>query len=481
MTRYVCIHGHFYQPPRENPWTKRVERQESALPYHDWNERVTIQCYVPNASARLLDGSGKVRRRLNNYSRMSFNFGPTLLSWMEKASPETYAALLSADRESRGRFSGHGGAIAQAYNHMIMPLASARDKKTQVIWGARDFRHRLGRDPEGMWLPETAVDLETLNILAEEGILFTILAPHQALRVREEGAWREVAGGNLDTTVPYRCELPSGKSIALFFYNNLLAHDISFGSLLENGGTFARRMIDGARGEGARLSHVATDGETFGHHRRFGEMGLAYCLETLEEGSQAELTIYGEFLEKHPPTAVVEIAENTSWSCSHGVDRWRSDCGCRAGDHPEWSQEWRKPLRDSLEDLRAEMDALFEEMGKEFFDDPWKARDGYIDEILNGEVRRGRAGKLLEMQRYAMLMFTSCGWFFDDISRIETVQILGYAARAAQLAGEVSGRDALGPFLRALEKVPGNREEVPNAREALEAAFGGRIGAGGKG
>ena len=476
MTRCVCIHGHFYQPPREDPWTGRVGRQVSALPYHDWNERVTIQCYGPNAAARLLDGSGKVRRRLNNYSRMSFNFGPTLLSWMEEASPETYSAILSADGESAGRFSGHGGAMAQAYNHMIMPLASARDKRTQVAWGKRDFRHRFGRDPEGMWLPEVAVDLETLEVMAEAGILFTILAPHQASRVREGGSWRDVTGGGFDTTVPYRCELSSGRSIALFFYNGALANDIAFGNLLENGGTFAGRMIDGARGEGARLSHAAVDGETFGHHRRFGEMALAYCLETVEEGGGAELTVYGEFLEKHPPTAVVEIIGNTSWSCTHGVERWRSDCGCRAGDHSEWHQRWRKPLRESLDRLREEVDRLFEEAGGECFDDPWEARDGYIDVLLGGGRPGGRAGDLLEMERFAMLMYTSCGWFFDDISRIETVQVLGYAARAAQLAGEVSGKDVLGPFLKSLEEVPGNTEEVPNARRAREAAFGERLG-----
>jgi len=468
MTRYVCIHGHFYQPPRENPWTGRVDRQKSALPYHDWNERVTIQCYAPNAAARLLDGKRKVRRTLNNYSRISFNFGPTLLSWMEKASPETYAAILAADRESRERFSGHGGAIAQAYSHMIMPLASSRDKRTQVIWGVRDFMHRFGREPEGMWLPETAVDLETLDIMAEEGILFTVLAPHQALRVKEGGTWRDVGGGKVDTTVPYSCELPSGRKMTLFFYNGPLAHDIAFGELLKNGESFARRMIDGASGEGLRLSHVAVDGETFGHHHRFGEMALAYCLEKLEESREAELTVYGEFLEKHPPKAAVEIAENTSWSCSHGVERWRSDCGCRAGDHPEWRQGWRGPLREALDRLREEVDAIFEGEGSKIFDDPWKARDGYIDVLLQGGGQGGRARELLEMERNAMLMYTSCGWFFDDISRIETVQVLSYAMRAAELAGEISGRDVRGSFLKELEKVRGNTEEVPNARVAVE-------------
>ncbi len=471
MTRYVCIHGHFYQPPREDPWTGRIDRQKSALPFHDWNERITIQCYAPNAAARLLDGKGKVRRTLNNYSRISFNFGPTLLSWMEKASPETYSSILAADAESASRFSGHGGAMAQAYSHLIMPLASSRDKRTQVVWGIKDFRHRFGRDPEGMWLPETAVDMETLDIMAEEGLLFTVLAPHQASRVREGGSWKDVPAGKVDTAVPYLCSLPSGRTMAIFFYNGPVAHDIAFGGLLKDGGLFARRMIEGASGKGVRLSHVAVDGETFGHHHRFGEMALAYCLETIEEGQDARLTVYGEFLEKFPPVKEVEIAPNTSWSCSHGVERWRSDCGCRAGDHPEWEQMWRGPLREALDGLRAEVDTLFDEEGARVFDDPWKARDGYIDEILSGERKhRGKALKLLEMERNAMLMYTSCGWFFDDISRIETLQILRYAERTAELAGEVSGRDLMGPFLKALEKVPGNTAEIPNARVAVEGA-----------
>jgi len=256
--------------------------------------------------------------------------------------------------------------------------------------------------------------------------------------------------------------------MTLFFYNGPLAHDIAFGELLKNGESFARRMIDGASGEGLRLSHVAVDGETFGHHHRFGEMALAYCLEKLEESREAELTVYGEFLEKHPPKAAVEIAENTSWSCSHGVERWRSDCGCRAGDHPEWGQGWRGPLREALDRLREEVDAIFEGEGSKIFDDPWKARDGYIDVLLQGGGQGGRARELLEMERNAMLMYTSCGWFFDDISRIETVQVLSYAMRAAELAGEISGQDVKGSFLKELEKVGGNTEEVPNARVAVE-------------
>jgi len=471
--RFVCIHGHYYQPPRENPWTGLVDRQESAAPFHDWNARVTSECYEPNAAAPILDGAGKARRTVNNYSMTSFNFGPTLLSWMERERPDVYASILRADAESRERFSGHGGAIAQCYNHVIMPLANSRDKQTQVIWGVRDFRSRFGRDPEGMWLPETAVDIETLEIMAAEGICFTILAPHQALSYRETGGgWIDVPVGVADTTVPYWCVLPSGRRIAIFFYNGRIAHDMAFGNLLNDGALFAKRMIDAAPVEGNKenLSHAAVDGETFGHHHRFGDMALAYCLETIENNPDSQLTVYGEFLEKFPPVWEVMVAGKTSWSCSHGVERWRSDCGCRAGEHPEWNQKWRGPLREAFDGLREILDPLFEREGAKFFADPWKARDNFIDVLLKGGApdMNEKAFALLEMQRNAMLMYTSCGWFFDDISRIETIQILRYAARAVELAEKLSGQQIESPFLKALEMVPGNTPEIPDAREAFK-------------
>lgn len=477
-TKYVCIHGHFYQPPRENPWTGLVDPQMSAAPFHDWNERVTAECYEPNTAARVLDGSGKVRRTIDNYSMISFNFGPTLLSWMERERPDVYASILRADAESSGCFSGHGGAIAQGYNHIIMPLANSRDKKTQVIWGIRDFRSRFGRCPEGMWIPETAVDIETLEIMAAEGIGFTILAPHQALRVREPGGgWIDVSGGAIDTTVPYWCMLPSGGRIAIFFYDGRIAHDIAFGDLLDDGARFAKRMIDATAVKRNResLSHAAVDGETFGHHHRFGDMALAYCLETIEKDPDAQLTVYGEFLEKSPPEREVVVAGKTSWSCSHGVERWRSDCGCRAGEHPEWNQKWRGPLRKAFDDLREVLDPLFEKEGAKFFVDPWKARDNYIDVLLKGRTpdMEERALELLEMQRYAMLMYTSCGWFFDDISRIETIQVLRYSAHAVELAENISGLQIEAPFLKALEKVPGNTPETPDAREFFKSVIRG--------
>ena len=237
MEKYVCIHGHFYQPPRENPWLEYVEVQDSAAPYHDWNERITAECYGRNATARILNHEGRIEKIVNNYSRISFNFGPTLLSWMRDQIPWVHDAIVEADRQSRKRYSGHGSAIAQVYNHMILPLANPRDKLTQVIWGIRDFEFRFGRRPEGMWLSETAADIETLDAMAQSGIRFTILSPYQASKVRELGKrnWRDVNGGRVDPTVPYRVNLPGGRSIAVFFYDGPVSRAVYFERLLDSG------------------------------------------------------------------------------------------------------------------------------------------------------------------------------------------------------------------------------------------------------
>jgi len=478
MKRAICIHGHFYQPPRENPWLEDIELQDSALPFHDWNERITAECYEPNGAARILDDDGNIADIVNNYARISFNFGPTLLAWLERHHPETYQSILEADRRSRELFSGHGAALAQCYNHLIMPQANARDKRTQVLWGIADFTHRFGRRPEGMWLPETAVDLETLEVLAEAGIDFTILAPHQARRVRPigESSWQEIDGDRVNPRRPYLCRLPSGKTICLFFYDGPISRDVAFAGLLKKGEVFAGRLLGAFSGGGKKtqLVHIATDGETYGHHHRFGEMALAYCLDVIESQKLAKITIYGEFMEKNPPAHEVEILENTSWSCAHGVERWRSDCGCRIGAKEGWHQRWRQPLREALDWLRDRLADLYEAEGPSLFEDPWQARDAYIEIILDrssesvsrflrrhgrGETageKRLKALRLLEMQRQAQLMFTSCGWFFDEVSGIETVQILAYAGRALQLAREVGGEDLEGEFLARLEKVPSN-------------------------
>lgn len=479
--KLICIHGHFYQPPRENPWFDTIEVQDSAYPYHDWNERVTAECYAPNSASRILGEKGRIINIVNNYSRISCNFGPTLLSWLEESEPEVYRALLEADRESARRFSGHGSALAQAYNHMILPLACRRDKVTQVKWGLADFKKRFGRDPEGMWLPETAVDVETLEALAEQGVRFTILAPHQAARVRKRGerSWQDVTGARIDPTRAYDTRLPSGRRLALFFYDGPISRAVAFEHLLSSGATFLQRLASGfseARGWD-QLMHIATDGETYGHHHRFGEMALAWVLDRIESERSFQLTNYGEYLEQHPATHEVEIIPNTSWSCAHGVERWRSDCGCNSGGHPGWTQAWRAPLRRSLDWLRDTLGVLYETKAQGLLTDPWQARDAYIEVVLDhssaqletfltsharrplSQSERVYALKLLEMQRHAMLMYTSCGWFFDELSGIETVQVLQYAGRAVQLAHEISPEPLETRLLTLLVEAPSNVPE----------------------
>lgn len=484
MGRFVCIHGHFYQPPRENPWIESIEVQDLAYPYHDWNERITAECYAPNAASRILDSQGRISRIVNNYAQISFNFGPTLLSWLKEKAPEVYSAIREADRESQRRFSGHGSAIAQPYNHMILPLANGRDKQTQVRWGIADFKYHFGRDPEGMWLPETAVDTETLEVLAAHGIQFTILAPRQAARVRKIGArtWTDVSGARIDPTMAYQAVLPSGRRIHLFFYDGPISQAVAFERLLVNGEHFAARLMHGFSPDRNRpqLVHIATDGETYGHHHRYGDMALAYALYSIEKTGMAKLTIYGEFLKRFPATYEVEIIENSSWSCVHGVERWRSDCGCNSGRHQGWNQAWRAPLRHAFDALRDTLTPLFETAAAPLLKDPWEARNDFISVMLDRSPRnldrffarhatralnesdRSRTLRLLEMQRHTQLMYTSCGWFFDDISAIETVQVLQYASRAVQLGESLFAIDLEGQLIANLEAA---RSNVPTHRD----------------
>ncbi len=488
--RYVCVHGHFYQPPRENAWLESVEVQESAYPYHDWNERITAECYTPNARARILDAERRIVRIANNYARISFNMGPTLLSWLQDKAPETYTEILAADRQSRERFDGHGSALAQVYNHMIMPLANDRDRITQVVWGIRDFEHRFGRKPEGMWLPETAVDLRTLDILSEHGILFTILSPYQGKRFRKIGArnWRDCGGGRIDPSRPYRVRLPSGRHIHVLFYDGPISQGVAFEGLLNDGSNFARRLLSGLSDsrEGPQLVHIATDGESYGHHHRNGEMALAFALDSLESGESVKLINYGAMLAKHPADHEAEVLESSAWSCAHGVGRWCSDCGCNTGGHAGWKQGWRAPLRTALDWLRDELASRFERLAGEFLRDPWAARNDYIgivldrsDESLQRFLERHakrplnadettRVLRLMELQRHAMLMYTSCGWFFDEISGIETVQILRYAGRAIQLAAELDGGNLEPGFLDRLEPAKSNIAEHQDGRRIYE-------------
>jgi alpha-amylase/alpha-mannosidase (GH57 family) len=486
MDRYVCVHGHFYQPPRENPWLEIVEQQESAWPFHDWNERITAECYGPNTAARVLDDRGRISRLINNYARMSFNVGPTLLAWMADNDPEVHAAIVAADRRSMDRFGGHGSAMAQVYNHAIMPLANARDQRTQVIWGIRDFRHRFGRDPEGMWLAETAADTPTLEALAEQGIRFTVLSPYQAARVRDPGGrWADVRGGRVDPTQPYEVVLPSGRTIAVFFYDAGVSQAVAFEGLLNSGDALAGRLLGAFPAhDGPRLVHIATDGESYGHHHRNGEMALARALQLLSHRDDVTLTNYAQYLELFPPTRQARIVEGGSWSCAHGVERWRDDCGCVTGELGR-SQAWRRPLRAALDWLRDELVPRYEHAAAELLKDPWAARDDYLSVVLNRtgslpdflerharipleEDRTAELLRLLEMQRYALLMYTSCGWFFDELSRIETVQILAYASRTIQLAEQLFDEDLEPAFLDQLAHAHSNLASYHDGRGVYE-------------
>lgn len=492
----LCLHGHFYQPPRENPWIEEIEPQESARPYHDWNERIHFECYLPNAKARVLDDKGQVIDIVNNFKKISFNFGPTLMAWLESHYPDTYEDILAADRVSLEQHQGHGNAIAQVYNHIIMPLANRRDKVTQVRWGLEEFRHRFKRDSESIWLAETACNEETLEVLVEAGIRYIILAPHQAEGVRPLGDenWTDVSDGQIDPKKPYRCFLKKNpeKFVDIFFYDGPIAKAVGFEELLFDAKHFMSRLRGALKSaDEPQLISVATDGETFGHHKAFGDRVLAYLLNTEAGKHDFKVVNYGEYLASHPPQEEVKLKEGahhegTSWSCAHGVGRWKENCGCRGGGPAEWHQNWRKPLREALDWLRDEIAAVFEKQGSLYFKDPWTARNDYIRVILNRSeknvsdffVRHSTRAlektekvtclKLLEMQRHAMLMYTSCGWFFTELSGIETVQIIQYAARVLQLAHETSGTALEEEFLTRLSKAKSNLSEFKDGRGIYE-------------
>jgi alpha-amylase/alpha-mannosidase (GH57 family) len=485
--RFVVIHGHFYQPPRENPWLESVEVQDSAAPAHDWNERVTDECYAPNTAARRLDENNRIVDITNNYERISFNVGPTLFAWLVRERPAVAAKIVDADRASCRAHDGHGAAIAQVYNHMIMPLASRRDKVTQVRWGLEDFRARFGREPEGMWLPETAVDEETLEVLADAGVRFTILAPHQAWRIcplsgAADEPWID-AGDAIDPSRAYLWRGRRGLTLTLFFYDGPISRAIAFEGLLQSGEGLATRLraaFDDTR-EWPQLVHCATDGESYGHHSRFGDMALAAALHRLQNDPDVTLTTYAAYLAIAPPTHEVQIRPGTAWSCFHGVERWRSDCGCRVSS--DTHQRWRAPLRAALDGLRDAVDALYEARAGQLLKDPWQARDDYAAvvfartpaRIADFLARHGRAPidesgrievmRLMEMQRNRLLMYTSCGWFFDDLSGIEAVQVLRYAAMAAQYARELGGGDLEDELVRRLKAAPTNAPDMPDGAE----------------
>lgn len=490
--RYLCLHLHFYQPPRENPWLGDIELQESAYPFHDWNERINIECYRSNAMSRILNRDGQVVDLANNYAKTSFNFGPTLLTWLEEKDPSTYQKILDGDRLSREHFGGHGSAIAQGYNHVIMPLASWRDKETQILWGLRDFEKRFGRMAESLWLPETAVDIDSLEIMAANGMKYVILAPRQARAVRRLGSdetWQDVSGERVDPLKPYLIYLPSGRSIAAFFYNGAISKAVAFEGLLHNGETFANRLISGfdSHRDQNQLLHIATDGETYGHHHRHGDMALAYALWYLQKKEFATITNYGQYLESHPPTDEAQIFPSSSWSCEHGVDRWYRDCGCATGAQPTWNQAWRGPLRKSFNFIQEKADPAYENLIGKYGVDPWALRNDYIELIFDrslanietffrkwfpeknlGDQDVTAVLKALEVQKHLLFMYTSCAWFFDDVSGIEAVQNLQYAYRAMELCQSVFDLSLEDEFLIILDRASSNVPFFMNGREVFE-------------
>lgn len=489
---FLTIHGHFYQPPRENPWLEAIELQDSALPFHDWNERINKECYNPNSISKIVDNRNRILDVVNNYEHMSFNFGPTLLSWMEHFAPLTYERIIKADIESVSEHSGHGNAMAQVYNHIIMPLANENDKQTQIKWGIRDFEYRFGRKPEGMWLAETAVDDETLKFLEENGVKFTVLSPYQALKFRQEGDkdWQDVSWGNIDPARSYRYYIKSapGKFIDLFFYDGAISRSVAFDELLKDGNKFIKRLKEGISDcrDYPQLINIATDGESYGHHTKFGDMALSYVLKIRAKDEGFKITNYAEYLDKYRSNCEVDIKQASSWSCFHGVGRWKEDCGCSTGGHPGWNQKWRKPLRDALDYLRDELIVVFENEGQKYFDNVWNVRNKYINVILDRNEMNVKkfqqenfkpdltdddkvhAMELLEIQRQAMLMYTSCGWFFSEISGIETVQIMKYAARAMQLAARFTSKNLEEKFLEILSQAKSNIPEFGTGKDIFE-------------
>lgn len=486
--RLLCLHAHFYQPPRENPWIEEIEVQDSAEPFHDWNERIAVECYGPNGAARLKGAEDRIVDIVNNYRHLSFNFGPTLLAWLERSRPDVLARVLEADQRSVEE-RGHGNALAQGYSHAILPLASPRDRLTQIRWGLADFRRRFQREAEGFWMPETAADLSTLEALAGEGIRFTVLSPYQARRIRPAGgAWQDATDARFDPTRPYRVRA-GDRDIVVFFYDGHIARDLAFGDALSSSEALVRRL-EGGYDPGRRHDEILTiafDGETLGHHKKGGDEVLAGAIRRLARAGDPRIVNLGQVLDLVPVEWEAEIAEGSSWSCAHGVERWRRDCGCQVGAEPGWTQAWRAPLLAALEGLRDRLAEVFGREAAPLLRDPWGARDRYVEVVLDPERReaevflRREAGRelapeevvkalrLLEMQRQALLMFTSCGWFFAEISGLETVQVMKYAARAAQLARDATGVD-LEPILEhALARAPSNRELHGDGRRVYEA------------
>jgi alpha-amylase/alpha-mannosidase (GH57 family) len=484
----LVIHGHFYQPPRENPWTDEVSREPSALPYHDWNERILSECYRANAFARVYGAGGRLQTLVNNYSHLSFNVGPTLARWIDKVDPTTSQRLRAGDEDQR-KALGAGGALAQVWGHPIAPLCSPRDRRTQIRWGLDDFEHRFGRKADGIWLPETAADPATLESLIEAGLSYTILAPEQIGAVRPPGgAWKTVTRDTVDTGRAYRFVHGdgSGRSLALAVFDGPLSRELAFGTATRDSESLlAAVSASAARSSVAtrRLVLAASDGELYGHHKKFADLTLAHVNAVAATARGLEVTNLGAFLRAEPPVWEAELAkgpggEGTAWSCHHGLGRWQRDCGCsmRPREESGWNQAWRTPLRSALDHLRDRAADLYTEMGGELLADPWAARDefGAVLEAppeqrqhflarrgrsrLRGSLRgtQRRVALLLEMQRACLLMYASCGWFFDDVAGVESALVIRQAAYALDLWKDLGGKPPTEAVLDVLAQAHSN-------------------------
>ncbi|MFH1416436.1 MAG: DUF3536 domain-containing protein [Elusimicrobiota bacterium] len=449
MKKTFILHAHFYQPPRENPWSGMIEHQETACPANDWNERIYNECYLPNTSAIIHTPEGHCEE-VNNYKYISFDVGPTLSRWMAEHHMDTYKQILEADWQENN-------AVAMAFNHTILPLDSSVMRRVQIAWGIEEFKIRYRREPAGMWLPECAFSYDVAEDLINSGIKFMLLTQGQAESVKRlyGNSLYYVSGAKLDIRRPYRLETRVGY-IDVFFSHNELAGEISFGGLMNNPVACADRIekIFGTKQSEDLLVSVATDGETFGHHHKGMEQRLAYLLKYELPARGIEVSCFEKYISEHPPKWAVRVTNNSSWSCCHGIERWKSACGCgKEGDN---DLEWRKPLRDSLNWLAGNVLEIFTEKSEKYFTvPPREALENYGKVLTNSsllgdfhseyvvEPFRGSAevSNIMEMMHFTSYMFTSCGWFFGDLSRLEPVQNLSYALRAIELMRRLWGID----------------------------------------
>lgn len=497
--KYLVVHAHLYQPPRENPWSERIERQPTALPFHDWNERVSDECYERLGNAGVRGPDGRVVALYNLLGRMSFNIGPTLAAWLETYRPEVLGDARTGDAHARER-SGAGSALMQPYGHPIMPLCDRREKRLQLAWGLADFRRHFGHTPEGLWLPETAVDSATLEAAADFGLKFTILSPEQVVRIRPlpGGAWSDVSGGRVPPHRPYRVVLPSRRHFTVFVFDGPLSRGTAFGANLRSGESMLNAFQGAVRGipEEDGLVLLAADGETFGHHQKQAEEKLAEAMVRARTTGLCQVTHLADVFHRLEPTHEAMLAEPSSWSCPHGVGRWKRDCGCGTVQKPGWNWKWRTPLRHAVSNLRDRIFSLVDRKGTAWFPDPWEAAEAFGEVVVSppsprrlenfldayakpqlDQAGRSDAATLLELVRQVLFSATSCGWFFDDIGGIEAVQVMRHAARAAELAHHLFQIDPEPDLIHWLADSQSNLPERGNGADifAREAATARRL------